>query len=349
MKKLILILTVPFFINGCSLIYSYSEDLPQRLSQWENENKFSLALNTISHIKPGHKDYTLIQKKKKSLIANMAKYEQAIIEKSIQLVNEGEWLNALQSLNEAEENILDTTNIVQQREKLLKEREFVIAAYEKEVLNIEVSNLVNKSDLYKKINKTVTKYERNELKIEEYDDLRAEVSQKLANKSEKQLRKGEYSKALSSIKLALSLNPDEKLTSRLNNIKHEVAVANRNKKPQYISEAKDLLTKLSQGYSQEILKETQEKIIWLNELKENDQEYKSVIKELKQHLRRGIKQRFEAARKLYSKGKTQEALIIWLDLKKLDPDNPKLLSHIERAEKVLQKLEKLSNKPANKK
>ena len=348
MKKIILLLTVPLFINGCSLIYSYSDDLPQRLSQWENDNKYSLALNTISHIKPGHKDYSLIQKKKKNLLAKMDKYEQTTIEKSQQLSHQGEWLSALQLLDEAEDNILDTTHIIQQREKLLNERELVIEAYEKEVLNIEVNNLVHKSDLYKKINKTVTKNERNELKIEEYDDLRAEVSLKLANKSERQLKKGEYSKALSSIKLALSLNPDEKLATRLNNIKQQVAFANRNKKPQYISEAKDLLTKLTQGYSQEILKETQEKIIWLDELKENDEDYIKVIKQLKRHLKRGIKQRFEAARKLYSKGKTQEALIIWLDLRKLDPDNPKLLSHIERAEKVLQKLEKLSNKPANK-
>jgi len=77
--------------------------------------------------------------------------------------------------------------------------------------------------------------------------------------------------------------------------------------------------------------------------------YSELVAQLKKHLKQGIKQHFEAGRKLYSKGKTQEALSIWLDLKDLDPQHPKLQAHISRAEKILIKLEELSNKPASKK
>ena len=110
-----------------------------------------------------------------------------------------------------------------------------------------------------------------------------------------------------------------------------------------------MLTKLSQGYSYEILKETKKTINWLNKIKNNGKVYLQLIAKLKKHLEDGEKQRFEAARNLYSKGKTQEALSIWLELKELNPDNAKLQSHIERAEKVLIKLKKLTNKPAKKK
>ena len=87
----------------------------------------------------------------------------------------------------------------------------------------------------------------------------------------------------------------------------------------------------------------------MNKNKEDNKSYQTLIDKLKKHLAKGVKQRFEAARNLYSKGKTQESLSIWLELKELDPNNTKLLSHIERAEKVLSKFKKLSNKPAKKK
>lgn len=348
MKIHFLLIMLSLSLGGCSLIYSYSDNLPQRLNQWEKEKRFNLALNTISHIKPGHKNYRLIQRKKKSLQKKMAAYEKMAIEKSTQLSKQGEWLQALHLLDQAEENITNTKNISVHRDLLLTKREKVIAAFEKDILNIEASNLANKSALYKKINKTVTLSERNELKISEYNELREETSLKLAKRSELQFENNQFSKALSSIELALTLEPDEETASRLKNVKKKIKQTTRNKKPKYIKEARSLLSKLSQGYSHDILIETQEKIAWLEKIKENDQDYIKILKQLKKHLKRGIKQRFEAARKLYSKGKTQEALSIWQDLKILDPGNAKLQSHIIRAEKVLLKLKKLTNKPVNK-
>jgi tetratricopeptide (TPR) repeat protein len=348
MKIHFLLIAISLSLGGCSLIYSYSDNLPQRLNQWEKEKRFNLALDTIAHIKPTHENYQLVQRKKKILQKKMAAYEKMAIKKSTQLSKQGEWLQALHILDEAEENITDTTNISAHRDHLLTKRENVIAAFEKDVLNIEAANLANKSWLYKKINKTVTINERNELKISEYNELREETSLKLAKRSELQFKNNQLSKALSSIELALILNPDDDITSRLKNIKRQIKQTTRSNKSRYLNEANALLSKLSQGYSHDILIETQEKIAWLEKIKENDKDYIKVLKQLKRHLKRGIKQRFEAARRLYSKGKTQEALSIWQDLKILDPDNAKLQSHIIRAEKVLLKLKELSNKPANK-
>ncbi|MDX1286061.1 MAG: hypothetical protein R3182_13660 [Draconibacterium sp.] len=250
-------------------------------------------------------------------------------------------------LEEAENNVINESNIVKHRTNLLQKREKVIAAFEKELLNIEATDIANKAGLYKKINNTVAINERNELKISEYNELKREISLKLAQRGEQQFKNRQFSKALSSINLALTLEPDEDITSQLKNIKKQINKTTRRKKPEYIKEAKLLLNKLSQGYSHEILLETQQKIAWLEKIKGNDKDYIRILAQIKRHFRKGIKQRFEAARKLYSEGKTQEALSIWLDLKKLDPDNAKLQSHINRAEKVLRKLEKLSNKPAN--
>lgn len=349
MKTRFLLIVISLSFSGCSLIYSYSDNLPQRLNQWMSEKKYNTALNTISHIKPTHKDYRVIQQTKKLIIKKMASYENMAIAKSTQLAKKGYWLRALNLLDEVSDNILETQNIELHRKKLLKKRSRVITGFKRDVLNSQANSLARKIELYKRIKNTVTKNENNELDIAEFDDMRQETSLKLLNRSELQFKNRHYGNALSTIEIALKLEPDEELTLRLNKIKKQIKRATKSNKSAYISEAKVLLNKLSQGYSHEVLKETKEKINWLNKIKGKDKNYRLIIKKLKRHLKTGVKQHFEAARKLYSEGKTQEALSIWLDLKELDPEYPKLQSHINRAEKIIIKLKKLSNKPENKK
>lgn len=346
--RLFLILQI-LSVSGCSLIYSYSDNLPQRIDQWVEEKKYRTALNTINHIQPNHKKYRLIQRKKKLILAKIIAYEKKAIEKSKQLANRGDWLVAISLLDKAEDNIVNTKNIRKHRARLLQRRNLIIAKFENNILNSQAENLLNKMALYEKIKKTVSPDESNELNISMFDNMRQKTSLKLANRSEVQYKKGLYDDALTSIELALKLKPNKNIVSDLNNIKKSINKKTKHKKITYVKEIKLLLSKLSQGHSHEILKETKEKIIWLDKIKANEKVYRKLIASLKKHLKAGVKQHFEAARKLYSEGKTQEALSIWLDLKELDPKHPKLQSHINRAEKIISKLKKLSNKPENKK
>lgn len=348
MKARYFLVLISLSFSGCSLIYSYSDDLPQRIDAWIKEKRYKTALNTIDYIKPTHKDYRLIQQKKKTILKQVIIYENESIEKTSKLANQGEWIVALKELDIVSENITNTKNIDKHRAKLLKNRAKIIENYEYKVLNKQASELVNKIELYEKIKKTVSSDENNNLDIAIFDQLRHETSLKLTQRSELQYQKGNFNNASESINLALKLNPDEDVTSRLKEIKALIKKENKLKTLSYVTAAKSLLNKLSQGYSHAILKETKEKIIWLNNNKENIGNDNKLIAKLEKHLIAGEKQNFEAGRKLYSKGKTQEALSIWLELKELEPEYPKLQSHINRAEKVINKLKKLSNKPVKK-
>ena len=229
------------------------------------------------------------------------------------------------------------------RELLLVKRNKVIAAYENSILYDQAKNLVDKMPLYEKINKTVSASERNQLDIAAFNNARHETSLRLAERSEQQYKNALYDDALTTIEFALKLNPNKEITSHLKNIEARIKAELKLLEASYIKKSKILLGKLSQGYSHLILKEAKETITWLNKSKEPS--YLELAEKLKERLNAGVKQRFEAARSLYSKGKTQEALSIWLELKELEPENIKLQSHIERAEKILIKLKKLSNKP----
>lgn len=342
--RFILIL-LPLSLSGCSLIYSYSDNLPQRIEQLVSEKKYSTALNTIDYIKPNHKDFRLVQHKKKLIEKQMHAYESMAIERSTVLVNHGNWIKALNLLKDVAANIIDKTQIIKHQEKILTKRRVVISAYEKEVLYKQAQSLVENIPLYEKIKKTVSNNERHQFDISKFDNRCEDVSLKLANLSEQQYERNQYNSALNTINLALKLNPDTDTSTRLKETQVRIKEVTKKQKTSYLTEAKNLLDKLSQGYSHAILGDTKRTIVWLNKNNEDKKPYPTLIKKLNKHLSKGVNQRFEAARSLYSKGKTQEALSIWLELKELDPNNPKLLSHIERAEKVLSKFEELSKKP----
>lgn len=344
MKIRILLIFLSLSYSGCSLIYSYSDNLPQRINQWVIEKKYSIALRTINYIKPSHKDYRILQQQKIIIQKKMTAYEAAAIEKSKQMIEEGNWVNAFTLLDEVEGNIINKKNIKLHRKELLSKRNKIISSYENEILNNQAVDLIGKIEFYNKIKKIVSKNESNKLNISQFDRSCNETSLKLAKRSEQQYQQGQYNKALSAIELALKLHPKDDIVLRLNEIKTRIQDDIKRKRLSYVNEAKALVTKLSQGYSYDILNKTKEKIIWLNKIKDNEKVYLDLLDKLKTHLKAGEKQHFEAARKLYSDGKTQEALIIWLELKKLNPEHPKLQSHIKRAEKILNKLEKLSNK-----
>ena len=330
-------------------MYSYSDNLPQRIDAWVAEKKYNTALNTIDYINPTHKDYRIIQNKKKLIKKQMNSYENTAIEKSSILASQGEWIKSFALLKDVASNITNKSRIENHHHKLLSQRQIVIALYEKDILYSQANNLVDKMELYEKIKKTVSINEHNQLNISKFDDLREETSLKLTMLSEQQYNKKEYNNSLSSIKLALKLKPDKDIVVRLNKTSQHIQKATKKQNISHFKEAKLLLSKLSQGYSHAILGDTKKTIAWLEKNKTDKNNYLTLIKRLNKHLAKGVKQRFEAARSLYSKGKTQEALIIWLELKELDPDNTLLQSHIERAEKILNKFRELSNKPAKNK
>lgn len=338
-----------FLYTGCSLIYSYSDNLPQRIDSWIKEKNYRTALSTINYIQPGHKSYKVIQGKKNIVLKQAAAYENEAIEKSSRLANQGEWIQAFNLIDEVKKNLFDTKNIDQHHAELIKKRKIIISNYEYEMLNTQAKTLAEKTNLYNKIKKIVSAKEINDLDISKFDRLLEQTIIKLSERAESQYKASQYDKAQESIDLALRLNPDNDIVVKLDDIKRKIKNNTRLTTLAYINSVKELLNKLSQGYSYAILNETKEKITWLNKNKDNETSYQEYITRLEHHLKTGLKQHFQAGRNLYSKGKTQEALSIWLELKDIEPQYPKLQSHISRAEKVLNKLEKLSNKPASKK
>lgn len=261
MKNPFLLILLSLSFSGCTLLYSYDDNLPQRLDQWINEKKYNTALNTIDYIKSDHKDYRIIQEKKKLIVKKMNNYESMAIEKSTLLASQGDWLKAFKLLKEVANNIIDAKDIETHHNNLLNKRHLVIHNYENDVLYRQAEDLAEKMGLYGKIKKTADKDEENQLNISEFDTSRKKISLRLTTLGEQQHKNKQYNKALKTINLALKLMPEEKTSTNLEKIKKHIKQINKTKKISHLKKAKILLGKLSQGYSHAILNKTKATII----------------------------------------------------------------------------------------
>ena len=68
--------------------------------------------------------------------------------------------------------------------------------------------------------------------------------------------------------------------------------------------------------------------------------------ELDSRIKQNVAQGIKLGRRLYSQGQIEQALAIWNDLREIDPLNEYLISHIERAQRVIDNLDKLKNQKA---
>ncbi len=346
MKLRILLICISLLFNGCTLLYSYSDNLPEKIEQWIKEKNYRTALDTIDYIKPGHKDYRKIQKQKKRILKKLEQHETAVIEKSRHLAETGEWLKAFALLDKASEQIGDTKKLIRHRQQLLQQRSRIIYQYENDWLQSQARFVASQLPFYYKISKTAENGESDILDMVAFQQLRLATIEQLTERSQQLFQQSRYDESLKQVELALTMEPDRETRQLLQKIKQHIRKNTRLKKLARFKQNQELLARLLQGHSYDILKQAKQEVNWLRDNAEGNTGYLQLARQLGQHLEMGLKQYFNTARKLYSKGKTQEALSIWQELVAIEPDYPKLKSHIQRAEKVLEKLKKLSNKPA---
>lgn len=329
-------------LSGCSFLHAHSDNLPKKLESWTKENKFKHALSTINYVNTKHKDYKKIQKLKLAIIEKAKKYEEEQIEFAKNLAEKGQWVKAFIALDKAIDTLPSPGKILKVRKDLLDQREVILLTYDNLLLSTHAQKLADDLAIYENLKVILTEEEARRFHVDEYNKSRIEACLKLAKRSQEQYNSGQFILASATIDTALSLKPEGEILNQLQLIQKQIDSDRERKKQIQISRIKALINKLQQGYSHEILVQANIMLDWLIENKaKGSSEDDKLIKTLETHLSKGINQYIEAARNLYSKGKIQQALDIWKELYLFNPQHPKLLSHINRAEKVLAKLKKL--------
>lgn len=346
MFRITTLILLLLFLQGCAYLNSLSSDLPQQIDEWAAAQEYGKALDTLSYVSKKHKQYALLKRQKRKIVLKAKEFEldQHLAAQSQE--QKGQWhkadtiySNALKKFPKSKLLNTEYPAFIVRRDKYLKDLEFKLSI-------AKGTWLIESTPLQKKIIHaapedyiTQRRYEKNTRELQHTAD-------ELMTCTETAIQAGRFPLAETCLQTAEQLKAPYVDKEKLKRFRTQLKKSHKQLVKKQNAKTRALLSELKQGYSHENLQRAHRHLSEISEYKKQDKETKKLVKELDKYIKTGLAQRMEAGRRMYSNGQIQEALSIWIPLKSIAPENTKLNDHIERAKRVVNKLETLSNTPS---
>ena len=349
MKRLLVIiplLTLQLLHGGCAYLSSFSSELPGKIESLIQQQEYAEALARLEYVRPSHADYQQLLQQKKRIEKLIPEYETATIKRAQQLTRQEKWYPAQQTYEQALAKLPQSQRINQAYQEFLQQRDNYLTQLELSLLLNRANWLIKNAPVQKEIVRVIPEdYQRYE-ELQNYPQRVDETGNQLVNCVQAALNANDYNLAETCLKLVERLDAKNIDQTQLASARKKLAQAEKAEIRKQNEKTRALIAELKQGYSQDNLRRARQHLNVLRKQNTRDKTSRKLQAQLEQRYREGIDQKIAAGRRLYSSGKIQEALDVWNSLLEIDPGNQKLEAHIDRAERVLKKLERLSNEGA---
>jgi hypothetical protein len=339
----LLVLLLP----GCAFIHSFDSDLDKQVDVWMAQHDYNKVLNTLKYIRPSNPQYQSLQKKRQQAIVESKRYEQQQIAKSLTLVEKGQWHEAEQTLDNALDKLPDSPALQKTQQEFIKQRTRYLKGLYCQLDINHAEWLVKDKPLRKELNLAIPNDASETRALADYNQDAQRVYQHLLECADEASKSNELELAEQSYQLADKLQPSTMIKNSLAEIqkrlspKHPPLTLQKQATPSISQLGRNLLEKSKQALDAGNLKLA---ISYYDKIPGSDKSQAAVTAyndEMNHRVRDNVNQGIELGRKLYSQGQVEQALAVWNKLREIDPDNENLLSHIDRAERVLEKIKQL--------
>jgi hypothetical protein len=327
--------------NGCAYMYTFDKDLDSKIQEWVKEHEYTKALDVLSHIKKGHSQYTLLQKRKQEVEQAAARFEKVKLREIDAHIAAQDWQAAENSLNYSMAKLPDSKKLQAEYNKFIKQRgQYLKGLYYQLYIN-KAEWLVKNKDVQQELARTLPDDNATQKAIQKHKQEIEKVYQQLLICGIEGMNIDDLEMAEQCYLLADELKPSQDIQNTIIDIQAKLAKRQKNK-PLLLSErGKKLLEKAKATLKQGDLKVT---LKAYRRIPTKDKKHALVTafkQELDSRIKENVTQSIELGRKLYSQGQIEQALAVWNDVRELAPDNDYLISYIDRARRVLENLEKL--------
>ncbi|MFO8023894.1 hypothetical protein [Thiohalophilus sp.] len=339
--RILVIFSLSLSFTGCAYLHSFDSNLPEKIDQWIEEEQYGKAMDTLEHVREDNRNYALLMKQKARILSLAAKLAKETIARARQLVARNEWYNASQLYQEALRKYPDSEALQNAYEDFINKRQTYLAALETRLLINKGNWLKQNASIYSRVKAALPDNYRSVDGIRDYESDQRRTTQSLVECALTADSADNINLARQCVLLAERLEPALKQDPRLASIRERIGEAREARLTQYKDLIIDLMAELRQGNSLDNLQRARDRLQSSGQYGTLDDETLELLDNLRKRLQQGINQRMESARRLYSQGKIQQALQIWESLHSIDPGNQQLEAYIERARRVLEKLQRL--------
>jgi len=334
-------------LSGCAFLNAFNSDLDKQIDTWMAQHEYARIIDTVQYVRPSNPKYALLQKKRQQAIVEAKRYEQAQISKSLNLVEKGQWQEAELTLNDALDKLPQSAPLQKTYQEFLKQRASYLGSLNTQLTINKAEWLIKDRPVQQQISRALPVNGKNRNVMEQYRRESQDVFQQLVSCGNHAELSKDFALAEKCYLLADRLKPDTDIKDKLANIQKRLMTirmheqAQKQTAPAISQLGLNLLGKSKKALQGGHLKQA---IDYYDKIPDNDRNLDMVAQygsEMHHRIRDNVNQGIELGRKLYSQGQVEQALAVWNKLRDLDPENENLLSHIDRAERVLEKVKKL--------
>lgn len=326
--------------SGCAFIHSLDENLPQQVEDWMQNKEYAKVIDTLAYIRPGHAHYKTLSPLRESAVQKAFEYETYILTRGKQFHDKQLWQQAYITYEQGLQKLPDSAAIQQALNEFILQRDSYIKQLSYQILFNKSQAILANSPIHIKINKAAPDNYRYRIQTRHHESEKNEVTVELMDCAEDTLQANQLVTSQKCLDLAMNLYGTP-LPARYQGLQTRLT-KKRKSLSQLLSEtAQTNLTATKEALKNNRLKDA---VDYFQKIPAEELQKPAVIKlraKLDKEIKLAVKQGAATGRKLYSAGKINEALEIWQALLILDPGNPALQKHIERAQRVLKKLKSL--------
>lgn len=342
---------------GCAILTSYNS-MESQVAEWIDAKQYGQALEALSSVNPTDPKYPQAADKRKEVEALAARYEQEVRRQTRNDLNNGKWAQALDAYDLALSRLPKSAVLKDGLAQLHQEQAEELERLELKRLLDHGNWLQRTIPTFQQIARIDPRNRNASQRLEAIQNEAARVANELALFGNKALANDRIEIADPTLSLAAELSNTPAIAESLKKLRQqqaqEKAIANkeRAKKHAQIKAAEQNKAKLVDQYMKKYNEAFARKDFLsarehLNTLQRTDSEnpkWKTLNTKLNQATAREVERLFDSGVSTYSRGNYEQAATLWRKVLELDPDHKQARESLDRAQRVLEKLEELKGK-----
>ena len=369
MKQILWLFGIIFLnqIVGCASMMQPTGNINEQIDYWLDQQEYGKALELVADLKEHPvPDIANLQEIQNKIRSQAERYEQQAMTDAEKSAANSDWHTALALYQEALSRLPESTTLQQGQQQLLQRQVQSLARLELDQLIAQGEWAYKDLLLSKKTASVASDDWFTQYKLGRKEADAQDLAIELAEHGRHAL--GDRDLALAKRILPLSMNlyaapdieaanrrlqemlkDDEMEQKRIAGEQKKLIEEQRKKKQRLLNirvqkKSKQLMVNFKKAYEESEFIKAQQLMRQLEGLSANNKELEELCKQFDSDVAEHVQGLIEIGVTHYSQQKYEQAIDVWKEAQSLDPKNERLAADIERAERVLEKLQSLREK-----
>jgi len=333
-------------LGGCALLDPLSPDPQARIETLDEAGEYGRALALLDRELAGDPDNAELRRQRADLARRAARFEQRILIEAAEHLRRDDWAAARERYDHGIAVLPDNQALIAARDAFEVQRQKHLQTLRTRLMLARAHGLVQERPLIDEIYRVAPGSLRARQHFLRTEREARELADELALLGERALAEDDPMLAVEALTLAHALAPAQDSAERL--LAARQARQARFPPPTEEPPAEDtdteaatnaLKTRFRAAFAAQDLALARHLLEAMEARNVDDPELRRQRQLLNQAIDTQVSAGLEEGRRLYAQGRIREALEIWRPLRALAPENRELEAHLERAERVLRRLE----------